>query len=75
VRLEDIGREKGVAPDAREVRFADEARVGQKNKITRCRAKRGSRPSAPKVQRTASAYIFGAICTKDGKGATRHAPM
>ena len=25
--------------------------------------------SAPKNQRTASAYIFGAICPKDGKGA------
>jgi hypothetical protein len=33
------------------------------------RATRGSRPSAPKDQRTASAYIFGAICPKDGKGA------
>ena len=37
--------------------------------ITRRWAKRGSRPSAPKDQRTASAYIFGAICPKDGKGA------
>ena len=52
-----------------EVWFADEARVGQKNKITRRWAKRGTRPSAPKDQRTASAYIFGAICPKDGKGA------
>ena len=26
-------------------------------------------PSAPKDQRTASAYIFGAICPRDGKGA------
>jgi transposase len=30
-RLEEIGREKGVAPDAIEVWFADEARGGQKN--------------------------------------------
>jgi len=43
--------------------------VGQKNKLTRRWAKRGTRPSAPKDQRTASAYIFGAICPKDGKGA------
>ena len=43
--------------------------MGQKNKITRRWAKRGTRPSAPKDQRTASAYIFGAICPKDGKGA------
>ena len=47
----------------------DEARIGQKNKITRRWAKRGTRPSAPLDQRTASTYIFGAICPKDGKGA------
>ena len=35
----------------------DEARIGQKNKITRRWAKRGTRPSAPRDQRTASAYI------------------
>jgi transposase len=52
-----------------EIWFADEARVGQKNKITRRWAKRGTRPSAPKDQRTASAYIFGAICPNQGKGA------
>jgi hypothetical protein len=68
-RLEEIGREKGVEPHAIEIWFADEARVGQKNKITRRWAKRGTRPSAPKDQRTASASIFGAICPKDGKGA------
>ena len=44
-------------------------RIGQKNKITRRWARRGSRPAAPKDQRTASAYIFGAICPKEGKGA------
>jgi transposase len=44
-------------------------RVGQKNKITRRWAKRGTRPSAPNDQRTASAYIFGAICPAEGKGA------
>ena len=32
-------------------------------------AKRGTRPSAPRDQRTASTYIFGAICPKQGKGA------
>src|SRR6202011_1082935 len=64
-----MGREKGVEPAAIEVWFADEARVGQKNKITRRWARRGSRPSAPHDQRTASTYIFGAICPKDGKGA------
>ena len=68
-RLDEIAREKGVAPDAIEIWFADEARIGQKNKITRRWARRGTRPSAPKDQRTASTYIFGAICPKDGKGA------
>ena len=43
--------------------------MGQKNKITRRWAKRGTRPAAPKDQRTASAYIFGAICPAHGKGA------
>ena len=52
-----------------EIWFADEARIGQKNKITRRWAQRGTRPSAPKDQRTASAYIFGAICPAEGKGA------
>jgi hypothetical protein len=52
-----------------EIWFQDEARVGQKNKITRRWAKRGTRPSAPHDQRTASAYIFGAICPGQGKGA------
>ena len=52
-----------------EIWFADEARIGQKNKITRRWAKRGTRPAAPKDQRTASAYIFGAICPAEGKGA------
>lgn len=52
-----------------EIWFADEARIGQKNKITRRWAKRGTRPSAPRDLRTASAYIFGAICPAEGKGA------
>ena len=52
-----------------EIWFQDEARVGQKNKITRRWAKRGTRPSAPHDQRTLSAYIFGAICPARGVGA------
>ena len=43
--------------------------MGQKNKITRRWARRGTRPSAPRDQRTQSAYIFGAICPAEGKGA------
>ena len=67
--MEEIAREKGVDARDIEIWFADEARVGQKNKLTRRWAQRGSRPSAPKDQRTASTYIFGAISPKDGKGA------
>ena len=52
-----------------ELWWQDEARIGQKNKITRRWAKRGTRPSAPKDQRTRSVYIFGAICPARGVGA------
>src|ERR1700675_72798 len=52
-----------------ELWFQDEARIGQKNKITRRWAERGTRPFALKDQRTASAYIFGAICPALGKAA------
>jgi hypothetical protein len=67
--LDQIAREKGIDQDKIEVWFADEARIGQKNKITRRWALRGTRPIAAHDQRTASTYIFGAICPKDGKGA------
>jgi len=52
-----------------ELWWQDEARIGQKNKITRGWAKRGTRPRAAKDQRTKSAYIFGAICPARGVGA------
>ena len=57
-----------------ELWWQDEARVGQKNSITRRWARRGTRPRAPRDQRTASATIFGAICPANlcarmGKGA------
>src|SRR3954467_11836521 len=45
-----------------ELWWQDEARVGQKNKIARRWARRGTRPRAPHDQRTSSVYIFGAIC-------------
>ncbi len=49
--------------------WQDEARVGQKNRITRRWARRGTRPRAPHDQRTKSVYIFGAICPRRGVGA------
>src|SRR3954469_17263625 len=66
-RLAEIAQATGGKPI--EVWFCDEARVGQKNTITRRWARRGTRPSAPKDQRTASAYLFGAICPARGTGA------
>ena len=62
-----IARRRGLDRSDIEVWFGDEARIGQKNKITRRWARRGSRPSAPSDQRTASTYIFGAICPAEGK--------
>ena len=49
--------------------WQDEARIGQKTKITRRWAKRGTRPVAQKDQRTKSVYIFGAVCPARGVGA------
>ena len=68
-RLDKIAQEKAVDRDKIEIWFQDEARIGQKNKITRRWAKRGTRPSAPRDQRTASTYIFGVVCPKEDKGA------
>ena len=73
--MDAIALEKASAPERIEIWFADEARIGQKNKITRRWAKRGTRPSAPPDQRTASTYIFGAICPKEGKGAGLVLPL
>lgn len=66
--MEEIARKKACGKHI-EIWFQDEARIGQKNKITRRWAKRGSRPSAPRDQRTRSTWIFGAICPAEGKGA------
>jgi hypothetical protein len=67
--MDEVAHEKSIDVATIEIWFQDEARIGQKNKITRRWAKRGTRPSAPRDQRTASTYIFGAVCPKEGKGA------
>jgi hypothetical protein len=56
---------------ALEIWFQDEARVGQKNKITRRWARRGTRPSALGAQGPADeiGLHLGAICPEQGKGA------
>jgi transposase len=38
-------------------------------------AGRGARPSAPRDQRYASTYIFGAVCPQEGKGAALVLPF
>ncbi|MCB1377143.1 MAG: winged helix-turn-helix domain-containing protein [Alphaproteobacteria bacterium] len=53
--------------DQIEIRFAAEARTGQKNKITTRWARGGTRPSVPRDRRTASTHIFDAICPKERK--------
>ncbi len=69
-RLDQIAHEKGIARSDIELWFADGRaqvtfdRVGQKNKITRRWARRGTRLAAPQDQRTASTYIFGGICPR-----------
>jgi hypothetical protein len=52
-----------------EVWFQDEARIGQKNSLTRVWGQTGSRPVAPKDLGFASAYLFGAVCPSQGKAA------
>jgi hypothetical protein len=42
-----------------EVWFQDEARIGQKNSLTRVWGQTGSRPATPKDLGFASAYVFG----------------
>src|SRR5260221_11169657 len=55
-------------PLTAEPSYKDEARIGQKNKITRRWAWRGTRPSAPHDQRTRSPYTFGATSPAQGTG-------
>ncbi|WP_310619047.1 IS630 family transposase [Flexibacterium corallicola] len=52
-----------------EIWWQDEARIGQKNGLTRRWAKKGTRPRAPSDGRYQSTYVFGAICPAHGKGA------
>src|SRR5262249_23862352 len=42
--------------------FQDEMRVGPKNKLTYCWARKGSCPRAALDQRIQSTYQFGAVC-------------
>jgi hypothetical protein len=53
----------------------DEARIGQKNSLTRVWGQTGSRPVAPKDLGFASAYLFGAVCPSEGKAAALIMPI
>ena len=58
-----------------EIWFQDEARLGQKNSLTRLWARKATRPRQPANQRYKTAYLFGAICPKKGKGAALMLPF
>src|SRR3954462_13252622 len=66
-----LGSDPGGPPERSPHRtmVAGRGACGQKNKIARRWARRGTRPRAPHDQRTSSVYIFGAICPQEGKGA------
>ena len=53
----------------------DEARIGQKNSLTRVWGQTGSRPVAPKDLGFPSAYVFGAVCPSAGKAAALIMPI
>jgi transposase len=48
--------------------FEDEARVGQKGRVTHVWYQKGVRPRGAREQRYASAHLFGAICPERGAG-------
>ena len=50
-----------------ELWWQDEARIGQKNKLTRRWARRGTRPRAPRDQRTEWAYISARSVPRRGR--------
>ena len=47
--------------------FQDEARIGQKNSLTRVWGKVAAGRAAAKDLGFASAYVFGAVCPSQGK--------
>ena len=51
-----------------ELWFADEARVGQKGRVTHVWYERGVRPRGVRQHRFGSAYLFGAVCPERDAG-------
>lgn len=54
-------------PEDMDIWFQDEARFGQQNTTTRVWAETGTRPRAIKQQQFDYAYLFGAVCPRNGK--------
>src|SRR5690242_21750824 len=46
----------------------DEARIGQKGRLTHVWYRGGARPRGPRQQGFASAHLFGAVCPERGEG-------
>ena len=55
--------------------FQDEARIGQKNTLTRVWGQTGGRPAAAKDLGFISAYVFGAVSPGEGKAAAVIMPI
>ena len=51
-----------------ELRFQDEARVGQKGRVTHVWYQKGARPRGVREHRYASAHLFGAVCPERDAG-------
>ena len=51
-----------------ELWFEDEARIGQKGRVTRVWYQKGVRPRGLHEHRFASAHLFGAVCPERSKG-------
>ena len=51
-----------------ELGFMDQARVGQKGRLTHVRYQKGVRPRGVRQQGFSSAHLFGAVCPERGEG-------
>jgi putative transposase len=64
--IEGIARER---PGERvELWFMDEARIGQKGRLTHVWYQKGVRPRGVRQQGFSSAHLFGAVCPERGEG-------
>ena len=54
----------GTPPEAIDVWFQDEMRIGQRGTQTRHWARKGSRPRVVRQQQSESVYVFGAVCAQ-----------